>query len=574
LQIPVIIYTIFISVGMTTAVRFPTRALAQKFVRRLLITFLTGFGLGAGVAWFVIPVSCRTVVFKEMEGYVGLLQGALKAQRAYMKSLNGKNILVLATQQNGAESGGHGHKRKKDAPNGLKSTPEAIKLRETMKALGELHGKLHGDLPFATRELAYGNFNGRDLDDMYHHLRAIMLPLLGMSTVADIFERLYEARGWGPSGKNTDASGNVTNSEGVIVPDEEAQRATERWDLMLGTMRKPFEHLSETMIEALEHCALTLQLKKAPKKKKGESKGSEQDVEASGGAVKPGTKEFKPHFETRTRDVYQQMIDALKGWTITERAAIEEAERLASQGQLWDDAQIKKWGRREQQQLSLVLYMEHLFYSVAAAILDLVKYADGKVEDGTLKRKRFIYPDNRKLKKWIHSIFKTEDGTVDLNNPDSSETGSHSIYEGNPIRKHDPEHLPPKNAWQKFGNSLRSIPHFLGSTESAFGLRVAAATMSVGIIAFLQSSSNWFFKQRVVWAMVIISIGMTPTSGSATFGFIGRVVGTVLAMVNSYINWYIVDGHRAGVIVFLYVFIFLEVKRLVHVTSDNADFVI
>lgn len=70
--------------------------------------------------------------------------------------------------------------------------------------------------------------------------------------------------------------------------------------------------------------------------------------------------------------------------------------------------------------------------------------------------------------------------------------------------------------------------------------------------------------------MVIIAIGMTPTSGSATFGFIGRILGTTLAMINSYINWYIVDGHRAGVIVFLYIFIFLEVRLALQSSNCKA----
>lgn len=215
---------------MTSAPRFPTMAAGENFIRRLLLTFLTGFGLGTGVAWLIIPVSCRMVVFKEMEGYMGLLQGALKAQTAYMKSLNGTSILGVESQGNGAESHGnkHGHKKKKNAPTGPKNSPEALKLKATMQALGELHGKLHGDTPYAKHELVYGSFSGKDLDDIYHQLRAILLPLLGMSTLADIFDRPYEARGWGPNtGKNADRSNNLKDSEGFAIPDSEVKKATE-----------------------------------------------------------------------------------------------------------------------------------------------------------------------------------------------------------------------------------------------------------------------------------------------------------------------------------------------------------
>lgn len=48
------------------------------------------------------------------------------------------------------------------------------------------------------------------------------------------------------------------------------------------------------------------------------------------------------------------------------------------------------------------------------------------------------------------------------------------------------------------------------------------------------------------------------TSGQSMFGFFGRVVGTFLAAVFSIVIWYIVDQKTPGVIVFLWLFIFLE----------------
>jgi len=48
------------------------------------------------------------------------------------------------------------------------------------------------------------------------------------------------------------------------------------------------------------------------------------------------------------------------------------------------------------------------------------------------------------------------------------------------------------------------------------------------------------------------------TSGQSVFGFFGRVLGTTLSMVFSLIIWYIVDGKTPGVIVFLWLFIFVE----------------
>lgn len=68
----------------------------------------------------------------------------------------------------------------------------------------------------------------------------------------------------------------------------------------------------------------------------------------------------------------------------------------------------------------------------------------------------------------------TEDSTVDSNTPDSLEGGSSTVYLGSGFnKKMDPEHLPATTTWEKIGNGIRTIPHFLGSVESAFGARVA-----------------------------------------------------------------------------------------------------
>jgi hypothetical protein len=82
--------------------------------------------------------------------------------------------------------------------------------------------------------------------------------------------------------------------------------------------------------------------------------------------------------------------------------------------------------------------------------------------------------------------------------------------------------------------------------------------MTVGIVAYLEASQSFFFEQRLVWAMIIIAIGMTQTSGQSVFGFFARTAGTAIAMVVSIVIWYIVDQKTPGVIVMLWFFILIE----------------
>ena len=68
----------------------------------------------------------------------------------------------------------------------------------------------------------------------------------------------------------------------------------------------------------------------------------------------------------------------------------------------------------------------------------------------------------------------------------------------------DPEHLPPKNSRQAFEDRLRVIPRLLGSDSAKFGLRVAVAVMSIGIMAYLRQTHAFFTRQRMVWSLVMM----------------------------------------------------------------------
>jgi hypothetical protein len=170
--------------------------------------------------------------------------------------------------------------------------------------------------------------------------------------------------------------------------------------------------------------------------------------------------------------------------------------------------------------------MELLLWSTGRAILNLVHFADQKVEDGTMEKRRLIRPGMRRLKKWLSSLLKEEDSTTE-HTPDAAESGGVGVYSGASFQvSKDPEHLPTANAWQRFGNAFRKLGGILGSMESAFGFRVACATLSIGIVAYLKDTRDFFLTQRIVWALIMVSIGMTVTAGSGVFGFVGRIVGT------------------------------------------------
>lgn len=192
------------------------------------------------------------------------------------------------------------------------------------------------------------------------------------------------------------------------------------------------------------------------------------------------------------------------------------------------------------------------------AVQDFVAFAELKVGDGTFLKKRFVFPNERRLKKWILTIFSNEDTAVEESS-DIMDAGTSVVYIGNGWKnKMNPEHLAPTNSWQKFGEYLRKISTFFGSSESVFGFRVVCASMTIGIVAYLEQTQAFFIKQRLVWAMIIVAFSMGQTSGQTIFNFLLRVAATTVAMVVSFLVWYIVDEKTPGIFVLLWVASFCE----------------
>lgn len=178
LQFPAILYSIFTNVSFTFAPLFSTMASGESLVKRLLEGFLTAFAIATGVNLFIIPVTSRKVVFKEQAGYIMAIRGTLKAQTAYLQSLETNNMFgddeVESVGKNGITPGNDTPKEKHFKPT---ETAEARALKASIAGLTALHGKLHGDMPFGKREVAWGKLNADHIDDIFRAFRAILIPL-------------------------------------------------------------------------------------------------------------------------------------------------------------------------------------------------------------------------------------------------------------------------------------------------------------------------------------------------------------------------------------------------------------
>lgn len=493
-NVPVILFSILVNVASTFGARMPTVSYARNFVQQLLTAMLTGMALATVVSLFVIPVSSRMVVGKEFQGVMGLLRKIVGLQSKYLMGLEELDMFTVATNmaRQDAEEEELKKKKTKGWRNRKPETPMskeaaiAKQIKQAVAQVNELSGKIQLDIAFAKRELAWGKLDAKDLGEIAGLVRNAAIPIVGMTTIMDIFQRVAERRGWNTAGENS--------------PDVLAEKNVEKsvWNEVMKRMHEPYQLLAQAVDEGLQHAALQLEI--MPRPKAAKKAPDAVDVEARGDSLKPGDAGY-----TKVIDEKLERFRALKGVTL--RTWIKERAIVRGQETDLSDAEIRE---RDQAQLYVLLYMERLMHASAEGMKALVTFSDKKVADGTMSKNRLIFPSQRRIMKWIRSVFSSEGDTTADESPDSLESGANIVYVGDGYnRKKNPEHLPPANGWERFGNGVRNVAGFFGSSESAFGFRVACATMTIGIVAFLESTQTFFIQQRLVWAMIMVAIGMT-----------------------------------------------------------------
>ncbi|KAI8625652.1 hypothetical protein F5Y19DRAFT_262256 [Xylariaceae sp. FL1651] len=557
-NIPSIVYSIVTNITCTFSPLISSNAAFEAFVRQLLTAILTGFAIAAATSLLIIPVPSRAASIGQLKGAIMLLRGAVKQEKIYLQSLEREDMFAVpadicaATHLSDSENSVEGEKKeeyKKSKKNDEvqaepRSTAEAKAIKETMFNLRLLSGKIYVDMPFAKRDIAWAKLTAKDLATVLRLLRSVIIPVHGIGTVIDIFQRLAEKRGW------------ITTSETPLEVLAEKNQDKRVWNEVMKELHEPFEQLSVAIDEGLQHAGMLLEILPRPKAQK--SKGSanrpsaDADVESKGDLIQPGEPGFAEALKGKIQSFRDTRGAILRTWANEKGLVTDDSSHDKINNNPFPQTETEH--RRDQEQLYILLYMETLMQAAGNAVLQFVQFADSKVADGTMARKRLIIPKPKVLRKWLESVFNDEDKGQE-NNADLFDTGMAIVCMGDSFaQKRDPEHLPPATAWQRLGNVVRAISKFLSSEESAFGFRCACATLTIGIVAFLENTYVFFQQQRLVWAMIIIAIGMTQTSGQSVYGFVCRVFGTFVALVFSLITWYIVDEKVPGIFVFLYLF--------------------
>jgi len=533
LQDPMVAFSIFASVTVTRAGTFTSLSEGLEFVSRLLKGFMIGFAIATGVSLLILPITSRGNVFQDIRRYVVAVEGVLDAQIAFDEGITLSGIFGRGslTRKLTAMS-----RRNIDGGSPESKTDLQVKIMDlqgAMTKLNSMHSTIHADLFYSRDEIAWGKLSAEDLSGIAALFRSLLLPLSGMSMLPEILESIVKNEGQRDGDDDDPGELEMRQEEASQVVETHHARLIEAADLVRC---------------GLTHFLFTLDLisaKNLERWKKARLVGHPHDEEARGQSLIPGDEGFTLCFESQLRAYHERR--KLLPQALTSLEAFSEKHEGGGDG----DGTVEVADPHIRREFFLILYMGHLQDDLLNATLKLVKLADSKVDDGTMTRGRLIFPRERSIQQWL-SLSHSKGSQTTPGSRQSSLSPANIHHTDLQTKYPDPEHLPPANIWEKGSAVLRKIAHALKSDQSTFGFRVAAASFSVGILAYLHQTQDFFIRQRCIWAMIVIVIGMNPTSGQTMFGFLARILATVVSLVLSLIVWYIVDGKTAGVIVFLY----------------------
>ncbi|KAL4814960.1 hypothetical protein BDW67DRAFT_80690 [Aspergillus spinulosporus] len=493
LQDPMVAFSVFSSVTMTRAGTFVSLSEGLEFISRLLKGFMLGFAIATGVSLLIYPVTSRGIVFQDVRGYVAQIQSVLEAQGDFVR-----DGFALRADQTRSGSGGN-------ATPAMSVPPQAsrMKLQAAVSGLDGIHAKLQSDLFYSKNEIAWGKLSASDLTQLGGLFRNLFLPLSGLAMIPNILDMVSSQKG-------QESLDSAIHHLGELSSRLETEHVA-------AFLHSRLEECSELVNAGLQYALLKLEIIK-PKQL------SRHRDEETGQRLNPLSQHFPAQFEERKQEYHSRRRQLPQAFVPSEALSYEKSTDGVS------DDETAATEVDVEEDYFLVLYILQLQGNLLKASQDFIDFANSKVVDGTMARKRIILPALT-ICEWL------------------SITSNHR---NNKPTHPNPEHLPPLTTWEKASSILPLISRVLHSPESVFGFRVAAASFCVGILAYLHQTQDFFIRKRCIWAMIVIVIGMSPTSGQTLLGFVTRIAATVVSLALSLMVWYIPDQHIAGVIVFLY----------------------
>lgn len=427
---------------------------------------------------------------------------AIATTQKYIASLRG----VLSESQKVSTDGkGQAHLETEEALRSFSGAFTKVRALDT---------KLKGDLEFAVRDLGYGHLTGDDLENFYRHLHGIYLFMSGLR---DVIEDVVTLRAM-PTCERFEGYSRPAALDYAYVLNGEA------CGYLIAETTSALNDVESWLLERPNH---------SPK------------IESVFAMEKD---------DTSPRLLVARIVNI-------DRLARELMKPTTTQKAL--SAEHPEWQHRcnaccQYLQKAVLIDQRTRFvlWHLSKAVLLVLEFADTMISKTRSKHKQMIVPSGSVLYEWLVHMFKSPDAASHTYSSDVLD--GHTSLNPNNLYRQDRRWPHDGSRIQAIRLRIRKASRLLRSPHSLFGFRAMCASMSIGIVAYLKDSHEFFVRQRMIWAIVMTMIAMKTTSGQTTFEFLLRLFASVAGTIGSIVIWYIVDSHQAGVIVFLFLYMMVS----------------
>jgi Putative ER transporter, 6TM, N-terminal len=273
---PGILFNILLIVICSNAPHFPNTTVIRSFLSSLSKAVFLGLGIGTGVSLFILPISLKSLVVKQLSGLMMGVKAALNAYRTFIFTLGDEERVSEALLDD------------------QEVLPYVSAVNSAFATVSAANSKLQVDLSLAKREIGVDMFGPAELKGINKCLRLVIIPMLGLNSVADVLKNFSRSRGWRP--------GMELNEE------EQALRAQaiKEWASNMRLVRDSVDSIIGIMIEAIDHIQIKLSMTPKPKKA--------LDLEGASAGDAPGGPAFAGRLDRISTEFYSTKHRTLIDW--------------------------------------------------------------------------------------------------------------------------------------------------------------------------------------------------------------------------------------------------------------------
>ncbi|KAL0581273.1 hypothetical protein V5O48_000756 [Marasmius crinis-equi] len=113
-------------------------------------------------------------------------------------------------------------------------------------------------------------------------------------------------------------------------------------------------------------------------------------------------------------------------------------------------------------------------------------------------------------------------------------------------RRRDPDALPPRNGFEWVVSHLYRFVVGLGGGNALYAVKAGILTTIMCLPSFIQSTAQFAYNNRFVWAIIMAQLTLARFRGDTTFGQVVRIMSTFLGGILGMLLWYISTGSGNG----------------------------